>query len=113
LPFLPPRWEWLPVKLILSRKGFDSASGGCPSPILPDGAMLALPIPDARSPLRYRDLLWNGRDVGEMVERLTKGRIRADSGAHLDLTSRRDLVRRRARVETSAWPVCRGPGTPQ
>ena len=25
-----------PKKLILSRKGFDSASGGCPSPIFPD-----------------------------------------------------------------------------
>ncbi|MBQ1935580.1 MAG: hypothetical protein II351_01870, partial [Clostridia bacterium] len=23
------------MKIILSRKGFDSANGGCPSPILP------------------------------------------------------------------------------
>lgn len=82
------------MKLILSRRGFDSASGGCPSPILPDGAMLALPIPDTRSPVRYCDLSWNGRDVGELVERLTKGRIRADSGAHLDPDLRRDVVRR-------------------
>ncbi len=41
-----------PKKLILSRKGFDSASGGCPSPIFPDGTMFSLPIPS----------LWDGPD---------------------------------------------------
>ena len=36
------------MKIILSRKGFDSspASGGVPSPILPDGALCPLPIPE-------------------------------------------------------------------
>jgi hypothetical protein len=34
------------MKVILSRKGFDSASGGAPSPILPDGRLVSLPIPD-------------------------------------------------------------------
>ena len=33
------------MKVILSRKGFDSSNGGCPSPILPDGTLLSLPIP--------------------------------------------------------------------
>ena len=33
------------MKVILSRKGFDSANGGIPSPILPDGTLLSLPIP--------------------------------------------------------------------
>jgi len=33
------------MKIILSRKGFDSEAGGYPSPILPDGTMLSLPIP--------------------------------------------------------------------
>jgi len=33
------------MKVILSRKGFDSASGGHPSPILPDGTLLSIPIP--------------------------------------------------------------------
>lgn len=37
------------VKFILSRKGFDSGSGGSPSPILPDGTMLSLPIPEQDS----------------------------------------------------------------
>ncbi len=34
-----------PKRLILSHKGFDSRSGGCPSPIFPDGTMFSLPIP--------------------------------------------------------------------
>ena len=34
-----------PQRLIISRKGFDSASGGCPSPIFPDGTMYSLPVP--------------------------------------------------------------------
>lgn len=35
------------MKVILSRKGFDSATGGRPSPVLPDGTLLSLPIPYA------------------------------------------------------------------
>jgi hypothetical protein len=72
------------MKIVFSRKGFDSASGGCPSPIFPDGSLFALPIPDERSPVRYRDLTWNGRSVGELVERLTRGKVRGADGAHLD-----------------------------
>lgn len=33
------------MKVILSRKGFDSSSGGFPSPVFPDGTMLSMPIP--------------------------------------------------------------------
>ncbi|MBA3801209.1 MAG: hypothetical protein H0X18_19410 [Geodermatophilaceae bacterium] len=50
------------MKLILSRKGFDSAAGGCPSPILEDGSMLSLPIPDRTSPIRYRDITLRGHE---------------------------------------------------
>jgi hypothetical protein len=32
------------MKIILSRKGFDSAFGGCASPIFPDGTIISLPI---------------------------------------------------------------------
>lgn len=34
------------MKFILSRKGMDSAAGGFANPILPDGTLLSLPIPD-------------------------------------------------------------------
>ena len=33
------------MKLILSRKGFDSEFGGCPSPILSDDELISFPIP--------------------------------------------------------------------
>jgi hypothetical protein len=43
------------VKLIFSRKGFDSGWGGYPSPILPDERMISFPIPDAQG-IPYKDL---------------------------------------------------------
>ena len=83
------------MKLILSRKGFDSASGGCPSPIFPDGtdkrkSMYSLPIPDCswQDEVAYRDLVFdgvnNGVNVGSLVHGLTAGRIGAIHRAHLD-----------------------------
>jgi hypothetical protein len=54
-----------PMRIVLSRKGFDSGSGGCPSPIFPDGSMLALPIPDRRSTVRYCDIASNGQCRGD------------------------------------------------
>lgn len=44
------------MKLILSRKGFDSGYGGYPSPIFPDGKMVSLPIPEAGSGIWYCDI---------------------------------------------------------
>lgn len=44
------------MHVIFSRKGFDSSSGGMPSPILPDGTLLSLPIPADFGPTRYCDL---------------------------------------------------------
>ena len=79
------------MRLILSRKGFDSSSGGCPSPIFPDCSMIALPIPDKRSRVRYLDLSWRGRNLGELVAKLTRGKQRSDYRAHLDPDLRRDI----------------------
>jgi hypothetical protein len=72
------------MKIIFSRKGFDSASGGLPSPILPDGRMLSLPIPDKRSPISYSDIGWHEYNLGTLVSELTNGRIHASDAAHLD-----------------------------
>lgn len=72
------------MRLILSRKGFDSSAGGCPSPWFADGRAYALPIPDARSRLRYRDIEHQGVNVGDLVVGLTGDPGRRDDGAHLD-----------------------------
>ena len=72
------------MKLILSRKGFDSGCGGCASPVMDDGAMLSLPIPLASAPVRYRDIAWRGETIAGLVEALTRGKISGSHPAHLD-----------------------------
>ena len=61
-----------PKKLTLSRKGFDSGSGDCPSPISPDGTMFPLPIPswdqEAFDDLQHGDI-----DIRSIVAGLTVG----------------------------------------
>lgn len=72
------------MKLILSRKGFDTSAGGVPSPILPDGRLVSLPIPDKQSPIRYDEIRFDGENIAPIVSDLTRGRIRPDYYAHLD-----------------------------
>ena len=75
------------MKIILSRKGFDSTAGGVASPIFPSGALCSLPIPEGDRPkyrIRYRDLTCEGHALGPLVAQLTRGRLGPDSGAHLD-----------------------------
>jgi hypothetical protein len=72
------------MKVIFSRKGFDFGSGGCPSPIFPDGRLLSLPIPGKTSPIVYKDIFRDEYNVGEIVESLTKGKISSNHPAHLD-----------------------------
>jgi len=63
------------MRVIFSRKGFDSKYGGAPSPIV-RGRPISLPIPTQhRSQTTYDDL-----GLGELVEQVTKGRI---GGRHL------------------------------
>ena len=78
-----------PRKLILSRKGFDSASGGCPSPIFPDGTMYSLPIPSGGAQITYGDLYYGDINIGQLVDDLTRrrypeNRFDARDGVHLD-----------------------------
>jgi len=72
------------VKLILSRKGFDSSTGGYPSPIFPDGGIVSLPIPDKSSPVAYSDISYKGGSLGSLVADLTGGRIPQHYRAHID-----------------------------
>ncbi len=77
------------MKIILSRKGFDSSSGGVPNPILPDGKLLSLPIPDSLSDIRYDQVSVDAlhrydSTLSALVEDLTQGRVSGSHGAHLD-----------------------------
>lgn len=67
------------MRMIFSRKGFDSAAGKFPSPII-KGEPISLPIPtERRSKTNYRLA-----GLGEIVEQVTKGRIGADKLCHED-----------------------------
>lgn len=72
------------MRLILSRKGFDSSAGGCPSPVLSDGSLCVLPIPDDLSQIRYDQVRFGERRLGKLARDLSGGRVRGGDGAHLD-----------------------------
>jgi hypothetical protein len=72
------------LKILLSRKGFDSANGGVPSPILPGGILVPLPIPATRDPPAYNEVTVNGVALGKLVEDLTGGKIGRMHRCHLD-----------------------------
>jgi Nucleotide modification associated domain 3 len=83
-------------RLIISRKGADAAAGGFPSPILPDGQLISIPIPDPLSRVRYEDIACPGGSIGELISDLSRGRLVADSGAHLDPDLRAEALPRLA-----------------
>ncbi len=67
------------MRIVFSRKGFDSGSGGFPSPII-DGRPISLPIPtQRRSVTTYGDL-----GLGDIVEHVTRGRLARMSLCHHD-----------------------------
>ena len=73
------------MKIIFSRKGFDTGSGGAPSPII-NGVPVSLPIPgNATEPNRYQDIEHpRAGNLGEIVEDVSNERILRTHHAHYD-----------------------------
>jgi hypothetical protein len=98
------------MKVILSRKGFDSAFGGYPSPILPSGKIVSLPIPfyDA---IRYSDLKLDGSTYYNLMADLRstikcEGRrldLNEETRCHLDPDIHKNSINRE-----SGWRPCFG-----
>ncbi len=82
------------MKIVFSRKAFDSQHGRVPNPVFPDGASLPLPIPDRLSPTRFEDVQWRNTSLGPLVECLTKGRVPEHYMCHLDPDLREDALPR-------------------
>ena len=82
------------MRIILSRKGFDSANGGGPSPIFPDGEMVSLPIPSRLAPVSYSRVKAKRMSLGDLVPALTNGRVGAGDGAHVDPDLYPEFLRR-------------------
>ena len=98
------------MKIILSRKGFDSTYGGYPSPILPDGNMVSLPIP-LNDAISYSDLKMGESTYYDLMAGL-KPRIKSN-GEWLDLNKETrchldpDIYRESIDRE-SGWRPCFG-----
>lgn len=94
------------MKVILSRKGFDSSTGGHPSPILPDGTLLSLPIPaeggNLELKIRYRDLMVSNdltyyevmRQLFSKIKINGKKPLIEESECHLDPDLIRNIYKR-------------------
>jgi len=89
------------MKIILSRKGFDSGYGGYASPIMPDGRLISLPIPldDA---VAYSDLLLDDDSTYFHLMNELKSKIKLDkqlfnlnekSKCHLDPDLRENIFK--------------------
>ena len=90
------------MKIILSRKGFDSSkdkdggNGNQPSPILPDGTLLSLPIPDKQGNNTFSSLQWKDLNYYyDIIHALNpKTSIKADDACHLDPDLRKEIKKR-------------------
>ncbi|WP_209515781.1 hypothetical protein [Sphingomonas sp. BE137] len=67
------------MRIVLSRKGFDTGSGGAPSPIKA-GRPVSLPIPTTRR----SDTTYEMLGLGELVEKSTRGKISRHHLCHED-----------------------------
>lgn len=90
------------MKIIFSRKGFDSGFGGYPSPIFENGKIVSLPIPSNDS-TKYSDLKIDGKQSYFNVMKQLNNRIRnnkkfseltENTRCHLDPDICKEVVRR-------------------
>ena len=74
------------MRVILSRKGFDSGNGGMPSPIMPDGTLLSLPIPSEAGNVTYHDIMFRGRTYYDIIQELSPAAAKRieNSKCHID-----------------------------
>lgn len=85
------------MKIILSRKGFDSSCGGKASPIFPDGTFYSLPIPEGQrgqQSTHYDEITFGEYGLGSLVADLTDGKVKGHRRVHLDPDLRFDSLPR-------------------
>lgn len=91
------------MKIIISRKGFDKENGGFPSPILPNGRMVSLPIP-LLDDIGFADLKVDSNENYFDLIMSLKGKIkygkkwrdlRIGTKCHLDPDIYRDVIPRK------------------
>jgi hypothetical protein len=80
------------MKIIFSRKGFDSEYGEMPNPILPDGTLLSLPIPSSDA-TEFQSLTYKGKSYASIVDELSNGK-KYFTNCHLDPDIRAEVIAR-------------------
>ena len=72
-------------RIILSRKGFDSSSGGYASPIFSNKKLFSIPIPfDGPSPDKYEDIQLNGITAIEAFDEVGLDKTILNNSCHFD-----------------------------
>lgn len=99
------------MKIILSRKGFDSAYGGYPSPILLNDKMVSLPIP-FRDFTKYSDLQIDDKQTYFDLMKRLESKIRydkewheltKDTECHLDPDICKEIIQRSKNWKRRYW----------
>lgn len=73
------------MKVILSRKGFDSSNGGNASPIMPDGTLLSLPIKAKYETTYFSQLKYQNKSLYDIIKELNpRTKIKDYYKCHLD-----------------------------
>lgn len=94
------------MKIILSRKGFDSEYGKQPSPILPDGKLISFPIPSKDDIIKFIDLNYQDKNYFQIIHELNpRSKIKENFTCHLDP----DLVEN-VKARSGKWVPAFGQG---
>lgn len=95
------------MRIILSRKGFDSSYGGVASPIFTDGTMLSMPIPeDGDSGLLYSEIEWNAHTYDSIWKSLGGKKYIPNSYCHLDPDIRAEVRKNKIEKWQAAFGQC-------
>ena len=90
------------MKIILSRKGFDSANGGIVSPIMEDGTLVSFPIP-SKDKDSFDDLMYCDQPYSKILEDLNyKGGHNCHVDPDLSIDRRKDKNEGGVRFSVSA-----------
>ena len=81
------------MRVILSRKGFDGINGGMPSPIMPNGDMISMPIPSDGDRDRYSALTYKGKTYLKILRELKPSFPHCRCHLDPDLDVKRRIVR--------------------
>ena len=109
------------MRIVLSRKGFDSTAGGGPSPVLEDKTMLSLPIPEiggeGHTPKNLAEANWHRYDdlilrpeIKKYCKNPRKREQKKHKHCHLDPDIRPELWKKQPDDWQAAFGQCGAAG---